>query len=86
MTTTTGTPVTCPPSAVHDMIVQWFLVAEGDLVLHDGQFHVLERMWPTLRGNGSEVGIELLREGVPRRYVVDSNAWTAVRRYDTREG
>ena len=33
-TTTTETPVSCPPSAVHDMIIPWAEVRDGDLVLN----------------------------------------------------
>ena len=30
MTTTTETPVSCPPSAVHDMITEW-VASDGSL-------------------------------------------------------
>jgi hypothetical protein len=49
-------------------------------------------MWPAYRGafggqvGGSEVGVELLREGSTTTHYVDSNALTAVRRYDVSEG
>ena len=88
MTTTTETPVSCPPSAVHDQIVPWFEVYEGDLVVYDGQFHRLERMWPLCSDRlGAEwVGIYLLREGVRFRTSVNSNDLTAVRRYDVDGG
>ena len=33
MTTTTATPVTCPPSAVADAILHWDAVLPGDLFL-----------------------------------------------------
>src|ERR1039457_4292349 len=32
-----ATQTFCPPSAVHDMIVRWDEVCEGDLALHAGQ-------------------------------------------------
>ena len=72
----------CPPSAVADQLVQWFEVAEGDLVLHGGQLCQLVQMWPTGLRLGPDIGIRLLREGQERDTSVDSNAWTCVRRYD----
>ena len=70
----------CPPSAVADQLVQWFEVAEGDLVLHGGQLCQLSQMWPAGLLPG-QVGVRLLREGTELDSYVDSNAWTCVRRY-----
>ena len=42
MTTTTETPVSCPPSAVHDMTTEWVAsdgslnVGRGDLIVQAG--------------------------------------------------
>lgn len=77
--TTTQTQATC---RTVDKILPWFEVPAGDLVLYEGQMHQLEHMWPAMNGAMPElVGVELLREGQARRVYVDSNAYTAVRRY-----
>ena len=77
----------CPPSEVHDQALPWFEIGEGDLVVYDGKWHRLERMWPAMNpARPAEFGIELLREGETTRHFVDSSDLTAVRRYDTGEG
>jgi hypothetical protein len=88
VTTTTDTSINpgwrvpdCPPSAVHDQLVQWFEVQEGELVLHLGCLCQLVQMWPSGTLFPGVVGIRLLCEGQTRDTYVNSNAWTAVRRY-----
>jgi hypothetical protein len=81
MTTTTDTVRACPPSAVHDMIVPWQSVAEGDLVLWDGEFRLITYLIdydgePLMWFDGSKAGGGVLPVG----------AYAAVRRYDTGEG
>jgi hypothetical protein len=81
MTTTTGTPVTCPPSAVRDMIIEWPGVREGDLIIWDGEFRLITRLIdydgdPLMWFDGSKAGPGVFPRGT----------YAAVRRYDTGEG
>lgn len=69
-----------PRCEVIDLILPWFAVYEGDLVLCGGQLCQLERMWPSDPGT-SYVGVRLLHGGRTIDHYVDSNAYTAVRRY-----
>ena len=80
MTTTSETTVTCPPSAVHDMIVPWPEVGEGDLVVIDGEFRLITGLIifagePLMWFDGSRSGAGVLPCGT----------YAAVRRYDTGE-
>jgi hypothetical protein len=77
MTTTAETPVSCPPSAVHDQILPWLEVAEGDLVVWDGEFRLITRLIsycgePLMWFDGSKAG----------GGVVPCGTYVAVRRYD----
>lgn len=86
MTTTTETPASCPPSAVHDMIVTWAEVREGDLIVWEGEFQLVERNWiwqgPGVRliklAGVGEVGAPPVAPPV--------GTYAAVRRYDVDEG
>jgi hypothetical protein len=87
MTATTDTPAGTttigqfPASSVCDQIVEWTEVREGDLVVWDGEFHVITRMLdyngqPLMWFDGSVVGPGTLPCGT----------YAAVRRYLTEEG
>lgn len=83
-TTTPETPVSCPPSAVHDMIVTWEEVRTGDLVLNfRGELDVA--VVPSSRHDWCpEDRVSLCVGGqwfTPRK-----DRLTAVRRYDVDEG
>ena len=74
------TPVTCPPSAVVDMIVEWEDAAVGDLVLQAGEFQVIARKAdydgePVLWFEGGDSGMGTIPCGT----------YAAVRRYDVGE-
>jgi hypothetical protein len=80
MTTATETPVSCPPSAVHDQILPWSEVGEGDLVVWDGEFRLITRLIsycgePLLWFDGFVAGPGDIPVGT----------YVAVRRYDTDE-
>lgn len=84
---TTTTPVTqapgsCPPSAVVDMIVPWTEVGEGDLVLWDGEFRLVERNWIWHGPNVRLVQLDGDRDG---HGTIPYGTYAAVRRYDTGE-
>lgn len=66
----------CPPSSVVDMIVCWPKVREGDLVLWDGEFRLVERINPMDDGNHAVV----LDDG-PLGGVIPVGTYAAVRRY-----
>lgn len=86
MTTTTGTPVTCPPSAVHDMITTWtdsagnLLVFPGDLVLVGAALECVEAI-AYEPPEDEAVRVELEGRGVT--HCVSPGTPVAVRRYDT---
>jgi hypothetical protein len=78
-TTATVTERTCPPSALHDQILPWSDVREGDLIVWDGEFRLITCMFdyagkPMMWFDGSKVG-----------GVVPCGTYAAVRRYDTGE-
>ena len=87
MTTTTATPVTCPPSAVCDMIIRWQDVAEGDLVLLDDclilavRVEVYQSPW----GDGTTFPQTNIYHVLDNGFTVSSerhgDRYTAVRRY-----
>jgi hypothetical protein len=90
-TTTTGTPLSCPPSAVRDMILTWtdsageFLVFPGDLIVHAGRWKILasaER--GTLPNGAAVVHVDVEGNWLPCCFPADS--LVAVCRYDTGEG
>lgn len=90
MTTTTGTPVTCPPSAVHDMITTWtdsaggLLVFPGDLIVHAGRWETVTRAETGKLGNGDDVvHVGVAGNWLPCCY--PAGHLVAVRRYDTGE-
>lgn len=73
---------TCPPSDVHDMIVRWSEVQAGETVLYGGHVRRLVRMWPLMVAAMPEmVGVRLMYGGRTIDVAVDSNSYTAVRRY-----
>lgn len=75
-----GESPACPPSAVRDLILPWAGVAEGDLVLWDGEFHLVEqRMLNTLRPD-IKVSFRLHSVGMWQTFLLDR--LTAVRRYE----
>ena len=81
-TTTTETTVTCPPSAVHDMIVEWGdreHVAAGDLVVHEGQWAIVARIDPYDEFTPDCFAVML--EG-GSRFRAWGDSLVAVRRYD----
>jgi len=66
----------CPPSAVHDQIVPWSEVREGDLVVWDGEFCLLTHLMdydgePLMWFDGSKHGPG----------VIPCGTYAAVRRY-----
>lgn len=77
------TPVSCPPSAVHDMIIPWAEVRDGDLVLNfRGELGVATVM-PQGHAWCPEGHASVCIDGqwfTPRK-----DRLTAVRRYDTGE-
>jgi hypothetical protein len=80
MTTTTQTPLTCPPSAVHDMIVPWAEVGAGDLVLSRGRL----RLVVVVDNSRSHAPAFVLDDG--ETVWRDPDSLAAVRRYDVSEG
>lgn len=88
MTTTTGTPVTCPPSAVHDMITTWtngdgsINVQPGDLIVWAGDFRLVLTIEPHRVVAGVMV---LLDGGMPWPTFCRGDGVIAIRRYDTGE-
>ena len=73
-----ATQTFCPPSAVHDMIVRWDEVSEGDLVVIDGEFRLITGLIdyegePLMWFDGSKRGAGTFPCGT----------YAAVRRYDT---
>jgi hypothetical protein len=73
---------TCPPSAVHDMILPWSDVREGDLVLAGGQLYLVREITNALAPGWLEIGLE----GSLMELRKEHDHLTAVRRYDTGEG
>lgn len=91
MTTTTETPVSCPPSAVHDMITEWVAsdgslnVGLGDLIVHAGRWDTVTRVSTGKLGNGDDVvHIHVASSWMPCCFPADH--LVAVRRYDVDEG
>ena len=93
MTTTTETSVSCPPSAVHDMIVRWQDVREGDLVLLGDELTVAEEVRVYQDIWNRDTGETFTRVDISSRsdngYLGCSerhgDRYTAVRRYETGE-
>ena len=82
----TGTPVTCPPSAVRDMIVCWDEVREGDLALHRGVLRPVSAAYLHHRPRiGERVHVEF-RDLQHEPFWFERDRLTAVRRYDTGTG
>jgi hypothetical protein len=71
----------CPPSAVHDMIVTFTEVREGDLILWDGEFRLAERIWVMDHGNPA-----IVLDGGSIGGIIPCGTYAAVRRYDVSEG
>ena len=91
MTTTTETPVSCPPSAVHDMTTdvdrQRRLPERrpGDLIVHAGRWDTVTRVSTGKLGNGDDVvHIHVASSWMPCCFPADH--LVAVRRYDVDEG
>jgi hypothetical protein len=86
MTTTTETTVSCPPSAVHDMIVTWtdsagkLLVFPGDLVLVGAALECVEAI-AYEPPDDEAVRVNLV--GWDLTHCEPAGALVAVRRYDT---
>lgn len=79
MTTTTETTTTtrtCPPSDVADMIVPWPEVQPGEVVLWDGEFRRVERIYPMDYGNPAFV-----LDGDTHNGTIPVGTHAAVRRY-----
>jgi hypothetical protein len=80
----------CPPSAVHDMILPWAEVCAGDLVLLNDELTVAERVevyeddWQGTKWLRADISYR--QDG--RLFTTDQHGdrLTAVRRYDTEEG
>lgn len=86
MTTSTETPVSCPPSSVHDMIIPWSEVGEADLIVWDGEFRPVGRVVaPRLCGLDEGVWAVGFSD-VPGEVCIPVGTYVAVRRYDTDEG
>lgn len=88
MTELTTAPAVLPEAAsgceTADLILPWFEVQEGDLVLQDGAMKVLEAMWPLTRSPGW-VGLRLRYDGRTVNRSAVAEDLTAVTRYVTTE-
>lgn len=88
MTTTSETPVSCPPSAEHDMITTWtngdgsLNIQPGDLIVWVSDFRIVL----TIEPHPSETGVMVLLDGMPWPTFCRGDGLVAVRRYDTDEG
>jgi hypothetical protein len=84
MTTTTETPVPCPPSAVHDMITTWtngdgsLNIQPGDLIVWVSDF----RLVLTIEPHASETGVMVLLDESLWPTFCRGDGLVAVRRYD----
>lgn len=79
-TTTPETTLSCPPSAVVNLILAWPEVGEGDLILWDGEFHLVT-------GKSDYDGEPLVwLDGEGGMGTIPLGTYVAVRRYDTGEG
>jgi hypothetical protein len=79
MTTTSQTAKpTCPPSAVHDQILPWSDVRDGDLIVWDGEFRLVVGISPMDSGNDAMVFDAEHPGGI-----IPCGTYAAVRRYDT---
>jgi hypothetical protein len=87
-TITTETPVSCPPSTVHDAITTWtsgdgsLNVQPGDLIVWVSDF----RLVLTIEPHPSETGVMVLLDDMPWPTFCRGDGLVAVRRYDTGEG
>ena len=77
-------PVSCPPSAVVDMILPWSEVSEGDLILWHGEIRPVERVAPYGRRDEGVWAVGF--SDVPGEVCIPVGTYAAVRRYDTEEG
>jgi hypothetical protein len=89
MTTTTETPLSCPPSAVHDMILTWtdstgsLLVFPGDLVAVG---RTLECVTAIAYEPPEDEAVRVELEGWDMQHCESPGNLVAVRRYDAGEG
>jgi hypothetical protein len=89
MTTTAETTVSCPPSAVHDMITTW-TDSDGNLLVFPGDLVAVGRTLECVEAIAydppDDEAVRVTLEGWDVVHCESPGNLVAVRRYDTDEG